>query len=121
MVEAFFVDRDRRLYVEVEMSPLGQHLVLLLDGSRNIIKRGLPMEYQAQIGENNVWFEYLDTKKRTPFFLKILTRSYLGSDGNYSDAHKDVSAQISGLLFWYPDFCRILKLARRHSSDIGQF
>ena len=33
----------------------------------------------------------------------------------YSDAHKGVSALISGLLFWYPDFCRILKLAHRHS------
>ncbi len=39
----------------------------------------------------------------------------------YSDAHKGVSALISELLFWYPDFCRILELARRHSSDIGQF
>ncbi len=39
----------------------------------------------------------------------------------YSDAHKGVSALISGLLFWYPDFCRIQKIGRRHSSDIGQF
>ncbi len=37
------------------------------------------------------------------------------------DAHKGVSALISELLFCYPDFCRIIELACRHSSDIGQF
>ncbi len=40
----------------------------------------------------------------------------------YSDAQKGFSALISGFLFfWYPDFCRILKIGRRNSSNIGQF
>ena len=35
--------------------------------------------------------------------------------------HQQRLALLSELLFSYPDFCTILELARRHSSDIGQF
>ncbi len=55
------------------------------------------------LGLRTVW--YLEKKRTIVIF-------------NYSDAHKSVSALISGLLFWYPGFCMILELARRHSSDI---
>ncbi len=46
------MDRDRRRYLEVELSPHGQHLLLLLDGSRNTVESGLPLDdYTAQIGQ----------------------------------------------------------------------
>ena len=43
VVEAFFLDRLQRRYLEVELSPFGQHLLLLLDGQRRPIKTGLPL------------------------------------------------------------------------------
>lgn len=45
-------ERDR--YLEIELSPHGQYLVLLLEGYRNVTLRGLPMHYAAQI-EGDRW------------------------------------------------------------------
>lgn len=48
VVEAFFLGRDEK-YLEVEFSPYGQHLLLLLSGRKNAIKMCLPVEYTASI------------------------------------------------------------------------
>eukprot|EP00795_Rhopilema_esculentum_P000217 gene217-9853_t len=48
VVEAFFLGKDDR-YLEVELCPHGQHLVLLLNGRRKMIKDELPLEYSSQI------------------------------------------------------------------------
>ncbi|CAM1309445.1 C4orf33 (predicted) [Pycnogonum litorale] len=50
VVEAFFLSDDDK-YLEVEFSPHGQHLVLLLNGCRNPIKSMLPLEFNAAIDE----------------------------------------------------------------------
>ncbi|XP_064610057.1 UPF0462 protein C4orf33 homolog [Liolophura sinensis] len=53
VVEAFFLN-DKNEYLEMEFSPHGQHLLLLLDGYRHPIQDKLPLEYQATI-EDKKW------------------------------------------------------------------
>ncbi|XP_013782432.2 UPF0462 protein C4orf33 homolog [Limulus polyphemus] len=48
VVEAFFLAKDDK-YLEVELSPHGQHLLLLLNGRRNAIKHSLPLNYTTTI------------------------------------------------------------------------
>lgn len=48
VVEAFFLN-DQDDYLEVELSPHGQHLVLMLRGERNAVKQQLPITYTAAI------------------------------------------------------------------------
>ncbi|XP_070197703.1 UPF0462 protein C4orf33 homolog isoform X2 [Littorina saxatilis] len=52
VVEAFFMN-DKHQYVEVELCPHGQHLVLILNGRRNIVQEQLPLlEFKAEISGN---------------------------------------------------------------------
>ncbi|XP_063416069.1 UPF0462 protein C4orf33-like [Mytilus trossulus] len=53
VAEAFFLN-DADNYLEVELSPHGQHLVLLLHGVRNSFKQQLPLSYTATIN-NKRW------------------------------------------------------------------
>ncbi|MCL4153121.1 UNVERIFIED_CONTAM: hypothetical protein GTU68_003897, partial [Idotea baltica] len=48
VVEAFFLN-DNEQYLEVEVSPHGQHIVLLLNGTRNDIKTSLPLNVTTKI------------------------------------------------------------------------
>lgn len=48
VVELMVVGADDA-YLEVELSPHGRHLVLLLQGERNIVRRGATLDYQARI------------------------------------------------------------------------
>lgn len=48
VVEAFFLGADDK-YLEIELNPHGQHLVLLLNGRRNMIKDELSLEYESKI------------------------------------------------------------------------
>ena len=48
VVEVFFLN-DNSQYLEIEFSPHGAHLVLLLNGTRNVVKHSLPMEYASRI------------------------------------------------------------------------
>ncbi|XP_033631519.1 UPF0462 protein C4orf33 homolog [Asterias rubens] len=51
VVEAFFLgDKDR--YLEVELCPHGQHLVLALNGVRNCYKTKLPLAFHSTITAN---------------------------------------------------------------------
>lgn len=53
VVEAFFLGKEEK-YLEVEFSPHGQHLLLILSGAGNAIKMCLPVEYEAKI-TGNTW------------------------------------------------------------------
>jgi hypothetical protein len=48
VVEVFFLGHDDR-YLEVELSPHGNHLVLALEGVRRVVAEGLPLMCSAQI------------------------------------------------------------------------
>jgi len=52
VAEIFFLGAEDK-YLEVELCPHGQHLVLLLNGTRNMIKDKLALEYTAVIDEEN--------------------------------------------------------------------
>ena len=41
-------------YLEVELGPAGHHLVLELHGVRNIVREGLPLEYEVK-GHGTRW------------------------------------------------------------------
>lgn len=55
VAEIFFLAPSNK-YLEVEVSPCGQHLLILLDGRRHPIKDMLPMKYDANISrESMTW------------------------------------------------------------------
>jgi len=55
VAEIFFLGADDK-YLEVELCPHGQHLVLLLNGTRNMIKDKLALNYTAtRDGVNKTW------------------------------------------------------------------
>ncbi|KAK7489883.1 hypothetical protein BaRGS_00018905 [Batillaria attramentaria] len=64
VVETFFLN-DREQYLEVELCPHGQHLVLLLNGRRKMVQDELPLEFKSQVvgsewhGSAVVPFSYL--------------------------------------------------------------
>ncbi|XP_064481265.1 UPF0462 protein C4orf33 homolog [Ornithodoros turicata] len=53
VVELFLLGNNDR-YLEIELSPYGQHLVLLLDGENKAIKHSLPLKYRAII-DGDTW------------------------------------------------------------------
>ncbi|XP_077983894.1 UPF0462 protein C4orf33 homolog [Glandiceps talaboti] len=53
VVEAFFLGENNK-YLEVELCPHGQHLVLALNGFRNMFKDELVLDYQATL-RGNTW------------------------------------------------------------------
>ncbi|KAK8744164.1 hypothetical protein OTU49_001028, partial [Cherax quadricarinatus] len=55
VVEVFFLN-DKDQYVEVEVCPWGQHIVLLLNGQRVTIRHSLPLEVTTQrYDDTSVW------------------------------------------------------------------
>ncbi|XP_042870370.1 uncharacterized protein LOC122252138 isoform X3 [Penaeus japonicus] len=56
VVEMFFLN-DNDEYLEVELGPWGQHLLLLLKGERNAIKHSMPLDYIAELptDEDGMW------------------------------------------------------------------
>ncbi|KAJ8298387.1 hypothetical protein KUTeg_024918 [Tegillarca granosa] len=54
VAEAFFLN-DSGSYLEVELCPHGQHLVLMLHGVRNMIKDKLDIEYKASLDNGGFW------------------------------------------------------------------
>jgi len=48
VVELFVVGADQR-YTEIELAPTGHHLVLQLEGIRNIVRSELPIAFRATI------------------------------------------------------------------------
>uniref|UniRef100_A0A8C6VEK6 Chromosome 4 open reading frame 33 n=1 Tax=Naja naja TaxID=35670 RepID=A0A8C6VEK6_NAJNA len=47
VVEAFFLNYQTQQYLEVELCPHGQHLVLFLCGKRNICRKELPLKFEV--------------------------------------------------------------------------
>ena len=54
VVEAFFLSSKTQQYLEVEVGPHGHHLVLFLNGRKNIIKECLPIKWEVTIGKMNL-------------------------------------------------------------------
>ncbi|XP_051993909.1 UPF0462 protein C4orf33 homolog [Xyrauchen texanus] len=54
VVESFFLNSNTEQYLEVEICPHGQHLVLLLNGKRNAFMQQLPLSFHASI-EGKIW------------------------------------------------------------------
>ena len=48
VVELMLLGADDR-YLEVELSPCGQHLVLFLQGERNVVHRGVALDFRADV------------------------------------------------------------------------
>lgn len=67
VVEAFFLGEDDK-YLEVELCPHGQHIVLILHGHRNLIKNQLALDFHATItkdtwtGSAEIPLDYLPPK-----------------------------------------------------------
>ena len=51
VVEGFFLCSKSEQYLEVEFGPHGHHLVLFLNGRKNIIKECIPIEWEVHIGK----------------------------------------------------------------------
>jgi hypothetical protein len=49
VVELFLLGDDER-YLEIELGPWGHYLVLELEGRRNVVASGHPIEYEARRG-----------------------------------------------------------------------
>ena len=58
VVEAFFLCSKTEQYLEIELGPHGHHLVLLLNGRKNIFKKCLPIKWDVNLGKQNYysWF-----------------------------------------------------------------
>jgi len=57
VVEAFFLSDDGNKYLEVELSPHGQHIVLLLNGSASeLVKMSLPLDFDRIIYDDGSWY-----------------------------------------------------------------
>ena len=48
VVELMLLGSDER-YLEVELSPHGHYLVLMLQGRRNVVRQGLQLDHQTRI------------------------------------------------------------------------
>ena len=46
---------DRERYLEVELSPHGHYLVLLLEGCRNVVRDGLRIDHEAHVDGDRWW------------------------------------------------------------------
>ncbi|KAK3100000.1 hypothetical protein FSP39_013292 [Pinctada imbricata] len=82
VAEAFFLN-DRDQYVEIELSPHGQHLVLLLKGRRDAFKKLLPLNYTATITGNR-WkgVAYIPWEYFPPGVTKFNAYAIHGSGNN---------------------------------------
>lgn len=49
VVESFFLNGSNENYLEVEVCPHGQHLILLLSGKHNAFQQALPLAFSATI------------------------------------------------------------------------
>ncbi|XP_036439561.1 UPF0462 protein C4orf33 homolog [Colossoma macropomum] len=52
VVESFFLNSSSEKYLEVEVCPHGQHLVLLLNGKHNAFMQQLPLSFSAVVTGN---------------------------------------------------------------------
>ncbi|XP_065185687.1 UPF0462 protein C4orf33 homolog isoform X2 [Sycon ciliatum] len=106
VVEAFFLGPEEK-YLEVELCPLGQHLILTLEGVRCIKKHMLPLEFTANVdksggrwtGEALIPLEYFPPSV-THFNAYAIHGT--GDDRVYSSLYPAAAGQ-----FEQPDFHRL--------------
>ncbi|KFM79373.1 hypothetical protein X975_16775, partial [Stegodyphus mimosarum] len=104
VVEAFFLGQDDK-YLEVELSPHGQHLVLLLSGRRNVIKMCLPMSYDVSIWDNH-WYGIARIPK-TYFPPRIRRFNAYAIHGSGERRHYEALYPVPRNRFEQPDFHRL--------------
>lgn len=61
---------DNDEYLEVELGPWGQHLVLLLKGERHAIKHSLPLDYVVTARVNGTEGEHVSLQRLKHLLLK---------------------------------------------------
>jgi len=54
-VVELFLANDENQYVEIELCPWGQHLVLLLNGTHNAIRHSLPLQFTVENRNTDGW------------------------------------------------------------------
>jgi hypothetical protein len=100
VVEIFLVGARER-YLEVELGPHGHHLGLVLAGRRNVVERGIPIEYSVERsgsrwrGEARLSLKWLPADIRSANAYSIhgngLSRRYLAAHpvpGSAPDFHR---------------------------------
>ncbi|KAI9562679.1 hypothetical protein GHT06_010133 [Daphnia sinensis] len=82
VVEVFFLN-DKNQYVEIELCPWGQHIVLLLDGQRNTIRHSLFIEFMATRNSTH-WqgVAFIPVDLLPPSVTKMNAYAIHGSDEN---------------------------------------
>ncbi|KAM4834168.1 UPF0462 protein C4orf33 homolog isoform 1-T3 [Thomomys bottae] len=82
VVEAFFLNDVTEQYLEVELCPHGQHLVLLLSGRRNVWKQELALSFEVS-REETKWKgkAYLPWAYFPPNVTKFNAFAIHGSEG----------------------------------------
>ncbi|XP_023341859.1 UPF0462 protein C4orf33 homolog isoform X2 [Eurytemora carolleeae] len=112
VVELFFLN-DAEEYLELEFGPHAQHLVLLLKGTRNIVKQKLPLQYTAEI-QGHVWTgsAIIPGSYFPPICTKINGYAIHGTGNNrkYEAVFEVAGPQ--------PDFHRIHKFGAFNLADI---
>ncbi|XP_067663101.1 UPF0462 protein C4orf33 homolog isoform X2 [Haliotis asinina] len=118
VVEAFFLN-DRDEYLEVELCPHGQHLLLLLKGRRNIVQEQLPLQFTANI-DGDVWTG--ETTLPHSYFPLCVTRfnAYAihgsGDKRVYESLYPATKGQFTG-----PDFHRLELFQNIDMSSVLKF
>ncbi|XP_065643548.1 UPF0462 protein C4orf33 homolog isoform X2 [Hydra vulgaris] len=117
VVEIFFLAENKK-YLEVEVSPHGQHLVLLLNGSRNIIKEELPLNYTSSIH-----YESMSWKGQVEIPLAYMPPdvSLINAYAIHGSGEKRVYEALYSVpqgVYDYPDFHRLEYFKKFSLADI---
>ncbi|KAK3099705.1 hypothetical protein FSP39_008331 [Pinctada imbricata] len=115
VAEAFFLNEENQ-YLEVELCPHGQHLVLLLKGRRDSFKTKLPMNYTATITKGK-WegVAYIPAEYFPPKVSKFNAYAIhgSGSDRVYQSLYPTPKDKYTD-----PDFHRLEYFQQIHFEDI---
>jgi len=95
VLEVFLLGEDER-YLEIELSPHGHHLALLLHGRRSVVRSGMPLSFEAtRKGEHWRGRARLPADWLPPGLNAVngYTIHGQGGDRRYRAAHPDGRAQ----------------------------
>lgn len=117
VVELFFLAEDER-YLEVEVSPHGQHLVLLLNGRRNIIKDMLPMNFSSSINPRDKTWNGIAKIPLSYFPPNICKFNAYAIHGSGEKRVYEALFPVPKGKFDYPDFHRLEYFTSFELSDL---
>jgi hypothetical protein len=104
VVEAFFLGSNEQ-YLEVELCPHGQHLVLILRGVRNCIKDQLPLDFTSE-AKNSRWHGV--AKIPLSYFPPDVSKfNAYAIHGSEPDRHYEALYPVPKEAFEQPDFHRL--------------